>query len=165
MTDQKNPPRTREEQIEELAGEIGTFDDYDGNREVARLHVEEAEARGRAEALAELRAGAEPVAFVNLARLRWKLQTGDFCCLTFANKATENTVIPMCDALYAHPLIPREAELAARVAELEAVLALCREFIHAVEDVRRGGMTPSNRNVRRLENARVALAAAPETRG
>jgi len=167
MTDQKNPPRTREEQIRQVARSLkSTTTDLSSYeiRQVVTAIVEEAEARGRAEALAELRAGAEPVG--------WCLITADGGILglheekripeSYPHRYATDALTP----LYAHPPIPREAELAARVAELDAENLQLREFYEASKGVRSATDESTMRTASaRLYAARAALVTAPETQG
>jgi len=121
MTAQTKPPRTAEAQITELASDIEASDMWvAGPKWVAETHIAEAEARGRAEALAELRAGGEPVA--------WCLVTASGGLLNlhedkripenYKHRYATDTLTP----LYAHPPVPREAELAAQIEQMTALL-------------------------------------------
>jgi len=189
MTDQKNPPRTREEQIRQVACSLkSTTTDLSSYeiQQVVTAIVEEAEARGRAEALAELRAGAEPVG--------WELERRGF--LPRLQRSEPNDIygdMVWKRRVYAdHPPVPREAELAAEVERLTKVLKhvglkdVCRcpvdlhedpveqlatELAFLCEDAE---LSPNDlvtinrdklRDVARRAIARAALAAAPETRG
>jgi len=149
MSDQKNPPRTREVQIDvvypdESSELIMTKDYY--------VHaLLEAEARGRSEALDELRAGAEPVKY-EVRDLR-SVKSGWLTCSQYAYEAYQGESNVETRVLYKHPPVPREAELAAENANLRRVLAECADAF-----VKMGGIEPA-------EKIRAALAAAPETRG
>ncbi|GAN55214.1 hypothetical protein [Tanticharoenia sakaeratensis] len=141
MTDQTNPPRTRDEQIEKMVDIMRSYrllytkeEDNDpigyplidaltyeggtvdiGVEECGELAAElydsvitsfirEAKARGRAEALAELRAGAEPVdALTGRPGCEW--------CLTITGVRDPKRSCAKCRRK--HPPVAREAELAA----------------------------------------------------
>jgi len=162
MTDQKNPPRTREEQIIHLGAHIfvGQKNLTDANCRAAR-NIDEAEARGRAEALAELRAGAEPIYQVQHVNEMWRDVSGaDFNEMIAADFEHIRT-------LYSHPPIPREAELVAEVERLRDALEYAERWSDRAHTACMGA-GPKQALGEMLcglrDFLRAALAAAPETR-
>jgi len=151
MTDQKSPPRTRGEIESEIADRIASWSGVSQeNRDAATDWFDEI----RASVLAELRAGAEPFGFINHS---WKKEYlhEDGLDVSMSSKCGDYHDTP----LYFHPPIPREAELAAENAKL-------REYYAASEILRDVGLfraTPLQ--FKHMDDARAALAEAPETRG
>jgi len=174
VTDQKNPPWTREQQIADLIGEFGGIPTA-FEKEIAERHIRLAEARGRAEALAELRAGAEPVGHV-----AGHFSDGQPMARILGEK---HLWMPINTPLYTHPPVAREAELEAALREageafdrIGGAMAACKsrpragvcgQTVDAM--IRASDFTIPGALVLELgemaELIRAALAAAPETRG
>jgi len=120
VTDQTNPPRTRDEQIEQQICEV--FDFYaadDHTTEISRGDLRLMLQKARAEALAELRAGAEPFQWVRLDKngvpaASWAFKPGE-AAFAYARSRC-GYIIPV----YAQPM--PAAELAAEVERLREAL-------------------------------------------
>jgi len=191
MTDQKNPPRTRDRHRDEQVADhfssdtqeaMICIDDFeDALREAEDRGDATGYARGCAEALAELRAGAEPVAWCLIAADGGVLGLHEEKRIpeSYPHRYATDALTP----LYAHPPVPREAELEAALREAEAAFdriggamaacksrpraGVCGQTVDAM--IRASDFTIPGALVRELgemaEKIRAALAAAPETRG
>ena len=114
--------QTREEQIESIA-HIGKDAPClrDNPHGWARRQVLEAEARGASEQRGTDAVHDKPIAYVNLDRLKWKLETGSSVCLTFSSEpVTEGHLHhQMRDPIYSAPQPDIQA---AKIAELESIM-------------------------------------------
>jgi len=180
MSDQTNPPRPRSAGIDDIL-ELQIMGQPVTDKALQKV-LQHEYARGRAEPLAELRAGAEPTyqVWVSVGGLGYWLDT---TCKEYEMHDLENSK----RVLFRTLPVPGEAELAAEVERLRnalkalfdwADLQWCphEETHHAgflwticdqcggkwADDA--GGM-PSNPEPDAVKRARAALAAAPETQG
>jgi len=164
MTDQKNPPRTRGVGIGDilklqLMGQTLT----DGAIQDA---LQQEYARGRAEALAELRAGGEPTKY-EVRDLR-DAQSDWLTCSQSGYETYQGMPNIETRALYDHPPVPREAELAAEVERLRGALEYAERWSDRAHTACMG--TGPKQALGEMLCAlrdflRTALAEAPETRG
>jgi len=149
-----NPSRQREGIEAALAERLSVRAEApeDGRKEAGEWYEEI-----RACVFDELRAGAVPVKYEVLdAR---DAQSGWRTCSQDGYGAYQGLPHIKTRALFTHPPVPREAELGDEHAKL-------REYYAAAEDLSRVGLfnaTPAQ--FKRMDDARTALAAAPETRG
>jgi len=169
MTDQKIPPRTREEIDKATCDLIGQFVMHMRDPEKTEAAIKDfVDAHADC---AELRSGAKPIYQVWYDYEGWNdmpWEDWDLCSVPHKDKRI----------VYLHPPVPREAELAAAAKRLRGILSeLVSEFGGTLEQYERNGpdltcadgefIAVSAFEDRRglLEKARAALAAAPETRG
>jgi len=163
MTDQKNPPRTREEQkiINKVASALQPVWGYDPSE--AQLNAFYAVAEKACEVcFSELRAGAEAIYQVWYDYEGWN---------DFENEED----FRQCEApdkekriVYLRPPVPREAELAAEVERLHAALVQADQFI--TNGIEFGYISMPDLDTPDSAHEtpgmiRAALAAAPEMRG